>query len=332
MKSYDELKAEIAQLQTQLAQAKQREQPSGLQPLKSYSSNTYSQFGEDGIISEILSRLRTAFDLDNWCAEFGAWDGVHLANTCKLVRDESYSAVYIEGDAARVEDLKVNHPQASVYKIHRFVSFEGDNTLDKIFAETPIPQNFDFLSIDVDGVDYHIFESLRDYRPKVVCIEFNPAMPNGVDFVQPRDFGVKQGSSARAMVRLAKEKGYQLATATEANLFFVDSPYFGSVCPEEPRLEEINQQGNDPQYIFPGFDGTILSNKDELLLAWHGVPVPIAKLQFLPRPLRKFYGDYGNIRWFYFSLYTLLRIPKQILKYRGKVREKILKDLRQRLG
>ena len=44
--------------------------------------------------------------------------------------------------------------------------------------------NFDFLSIDVDGCDYYLFESLTKYKPKLICIEYNPTIPNDVEFIQ----------------------------------------------------------------------------------------------------------------------------------------------------
>ena len=115
-------------------------------PLRAYAASTYSQFGEDGIVGEILKRLASVVDLDRWCAEFGAWDGVYLSNTCKLIREESYNAVLIEGDAERVGELTRNFPQSNVVKICRFVNFEGPDSLDNVFSETPIPQNFDFLT------------------------------------------------------------------------------------------------------------------------------------------------------------------------------------------
>ncbi len=43
---------------------------------------------------------------------------------------------------------------------------------------------FDFLSIDIDGCDYHIFEQLELFTPKIICIEFNHMIPNEVEFVQ----------------------------------------------------------------------------------------------------------------------------------------------------
>ncbi len=67
--------------------------------------DVFSQTGEDGVISKVLELL----PLDNWCVEFGAWDGLHLSNTANLVLNKNFSVVFIESDAARLNELKNNY-------------------------------------------------------------------------------------------------------------------------------------------------------------------------------------------------------------------------------
>lgn len=275
--------------------------------LKKFEKNIYSQNGEDGVIDEILRRLNTELTLDRWAVEFGAWDGVYLSNTCRLIRELGYNAVLIEGDEHRVSQLKMNFPQETVRKICRFVSFEGENTLDKILAQTPIPRDFDFLSIDIDGVDYYIFESLREYDPKIVCIEFNPSIPNAVDYVQEKNFSVKQGSSAKAIARLAKSKGYSLVHSTACNLIFIKETLRKFVISEEQSISNLNLNGNDPTYLFVGYDGSLLSNKSKLILPWHRVSVSIRDLQIIPFFLRRYSGDYRIHQRFAFRIWNALR-------------------------
>ena len=64
------------------------------------------------------------------------------------------------------------------------VSIEGKSSLKSLLQRHEIPFDFDFLSIDIDGADYHIWKSLgKEYRPLVVCIEFNPTIPNDIGLV-----------------------------------------------------------------------------------------------------------------------------------------------------
>ena len=153
--------------------------------LNKYSKKIYSQFGEDGIILEILNRLGSQ-NLDNWCVEFGARDGMSDSNTFNLIKNYNYNAVLIEGDKNYFKKLCKNLPQKEVIKINKFVNFSGDDNLDRILETTSIPKNFDVLSIDIDGCDFYIFQSLVNYRPKVVCLEFNHLIPNSVEFVQKK--------------------------------------------------------------------------------------------------------------------------------------------------
>lgn len=303
--------------------------------LQYYSvSKYYSQNGEDGILEEILKRLKRHINLDGWCSELGALDGVHLSNTCYLIKNMFYKSVLIEGDISKFKKLNKNFPSDDQIKVCRFVSFESENSLDSIYSETPIPKNFDFLSIDVDGVDYYIFESLKRYKPKIVCIEFNPHIPNSVDYVQPKEMRIKHGNSAKALIRLAHQKGYSLVASTNTNLIFCDSAFSDYVVETIPSLDDINPGGgvHSETIIFSGYDGSILSNKEYILLPWHGVPVPIAKLQFLPKFMRKFKGDYGILRNLFFNFLVVFRLPKQILKYRQKVIAKLKQELKRLLS
>jgi hypothetical protein len=281
-------------------------------PLNAYSKNQYSQNGEDGIIEEILSRVSARVDLDGWCMEFGAWDGIYLSNTCQLIRDKNYKAVLIEGDAKRYRELCANLPQERVFKICKFVTLEGDSTLENILKATPIPFDFDFLSIDIDGCDYYIFESLQEFKPKVVCIEFNPSIPNEVDFIQPRDFSIKQGTSAKALVSLATRRGYVLAAVTHSNLIFVREGLKDAVLgAESPSLESLRDDSEQRLFLFVGYDGTILSNKRSLRLPWHGVDLRITSLQVVPRIFRRYSGDYNFVRKISFIAWRAVKSPVQ---------------------
>jgi hypothetical protein len=178
-------------------------------------SNTYSQNGEDGVIAAIFDRIGTT---TRTCCEFGAWDGVHLSNCRRLILD-GWSALMIEGDAERFRELVSCYAgNPSVACVHRFVD-DGPNSLDSIMREKGIGE-LDFLSIDIDGLDYEIFAALT-VRPRVICVEVNA----GHDPESKARFGraVAQdnvGQPLRTFVETAEAKGYALACYT-GNAFFV---------------------------------------------------------------------------------------------------------------
>jgi hypothetical protein len=284
-------------------------------PWHDLAHNVYSQFGEDGIVGELLRRLALGHQSDGWCVEFGAWDGLHLSNTCNLIKNHDYKAVLIEGDRKKYQSLCANFPQDSVYKLCEFIGFEGESTLDNILLRTPIPKDFDFLSIDIDGCDYYIFASLTHYRPKVVCIEYNPSIPNEVEFVQPRNFKVKQGASAKSLLSLAQAQGYALAGVTLCNLILVRNDLLPLLLPQqEYSLDDLRDDSSVKMFLFAGYDGSVLSNKPGLFLIWHDFSVPIADLQALPASLRVFSSDYSLMRKVAFAVFLWFKYNLDFIK------------------
>jgi len=290
-------------------------------PITHFKKSVYSQAGEDGLIEEILNRLSVTIALDKWCVEFGALDGVTFSNTCNLIKNHNYCAVLIEGDPQKYKQLCKNLPQERVLKICEFISLDARKSLETTLKSTPIPTTFDFLSIDIDGCDYHIFENLKYYAPKIVCIEFNHHIPNEVEFIQPANFTVKQGSSAKSLIKLAATKNYFLAAITNCNLIFVHNSY--STIIHAVRLEEVRDDEACKNFVFFGYDGTLLSNKESLRVPWHRISVSTKKIQVLPRYLRRFGEDYSIFQKCIFGIFVLLRHPKDFIEL---YREKVLKQ------
>ena len=71
--------------------------------LSNFNKNIYSQFREDGIIEEILSKLQD--NCKSECCEFSAWDGTHLSNTYNLILNKNYNALLIEPNKKRLKKL-----------------------------------------------------------------------------------------------------------------------------------------------------------------------------------------------------------------------------------
>ncbi|UCH23877.1 MAG: hypothetical protein JSU83_12035, partial [Deltaproteobacteria bacterium] len=150
--------------------------------LNEFQNNVTSQNGEDGIIAKIFEIIP---DKNKWCVEFGAWDGKLYSNTYNLINQQSYSAVLIEANPSKFQALiKTYQENKKVIPINAFVGFESKNNLDTHLEPTTIPLDFDLLSIDIDGNDFHVWKASQHYMPKVVVIEYNPTIPNKVEFVQ----------------------------------------------------------------------------------------------------------------------------------------------------
>jgi hypothetical protein len=282
--------------------------------LPEHASNTYSQNGEDGVVAKILSMLPHR---DKWCVEFGAWDGVHLSNVRKLILEQQYNAILIEGDAERCKLIAGNYAgNAGVFPVNTFVGFDVETGLDSILRSFQIPQHFDFLSVDIDGNDYHVWNAVNAYRPKVVCVEFNPTIPTEVDFVQPADPRVSQGASLLALDRLAREKGYQTVCVLPWNVFFVDEKYYPLFEINDNRPATMRQDSSFVTWIFSGYDGSI-HLKGAKSLPWHGIPLHESSIKGLPGLLRVYPHNYSPLQRACFRLFKVYRRLTSVVKHRN---------------
>lgn len=216
--------------------------------LAEFGYNKYSQFGEDGIIEKIFSVIGAG---SRRCVEFGAWDGFHLANTANLWT-QGWKGVLIEGELKRFRDLAVNTNKYGCRCINAYVTPDGKTSLDALMEVEGIADNVDLLSIDIDGDDYYIFDSLVRLRPRVVICEYNPTIPANIDLQAAP--GNNFGSSVAALTRLAKKKGYELVALTQNNCFFVVREEVGKLEEFEMRIEYIRRDDN-LMYLVTSYSG-----------------------------------------------------------------------------
>jgi len=251
-----------------------------------HAQNTCSLSGEDGILQKIFEVLPPG---SRWCVEFGAWDGKKYSNTYHLMQ-QGWSGVFIEADSVKFRDLlKTFQGNPKAHCVNCFVNFEGENSLQNLLKRTNIPRDFDLLSIDIDGNDYHIWESFHDYQPRVVVIEFNPTIPSDVEFVQPRDMSVQQGSAPLSLIKLGKAKGYELVCMTEYNAIFVTASLLKSFNLSNNDITRLRPQ--QPLFqLFQLYDGTFVV-QGITQIQWNGLPIRSDKFQILPKMFRVYPCD-----------------------------------------
>jgi hypothetical protein len=170
------------------------------------------------VIREIFRRLEQPI---GWFCEFGAWDGRYGSNSYNLLL-RGWRGVMIEGDPRRFRRLRrlAGRYSDRLEAIEAMVSSNrfDPTSLENILGRTRMPRRFDMLSIDVDGYDYQIWESLEHYRPRVVIIEIDSSIVPG-PFVVHGPGG--HGTSFSAMLQLGRRKGYALVAHT-GNMIFVN--------------------------------------------------------------------------------------------------------------
>jgi len=179
--------------------------------LNTYERRVYSQNGEDGIIQAIFKQIKPT---NKYYVEFGVTDG-RECNT-KFLKNQGWRGLWMDG--------LDNPPEFGVKK--EFITAENINI---VFKKYKVPKEFDLLGIDIDGNDYWVWKALKNYKPRVVVIEYNAGHGKNDSKVikyNPKfewDFSHYYGASLLAMNKLAKTKGYTLVAVENrtVNAFFV---------------------------------------------------------------------------------------------------------------
>lgn len=175
----------------------------------------YSQNGEDGIIAHIFGQIDTT---DKLAVEFGVGDGQET-NT-RLLAEQGWRCQWFDAHEIKNIPTGVTFRRAWLTPV----------TLPLEFAAADIPKEFDLLSIDVDGNDYHLRESIKHYRPRVIIQEYNGCYGPDVEYIMPRNdtyqwqlWSKQFGASLLSLTQQANDLGYDLVYCESrgVNAFYV---------------------------------------------------------------------------------------------------------------
>ncbi len=230
-----------------------RQTPRFQDPLRLLGSGfkVFSMHDEDGIIEEIFRRIG---ETNRWFVEFGAGDGLENCTTYLLMK--GWRGAWIEGSAACYKAIQKNLSFAiGEGRLKVRYSFVTAENIEALLDELGVPEEFDFLSIDIDRNDYWVWEAIRRYRPRAVAIEYNANWMPTVACVVPYDpYAIWDGSSysgasLKALERLGRRKGYCLVGCnfTGVNSFFVREDLAGGGRFKEPFTAENHFE--PPRYI-----------------------------------------------------------------------------------
>ncbi|PTB96657.1 hypothetical protein C9994_06370 [Marivirga lumbricoides] len=189
-----------------------------------YHNSVFTQNGEDGIIEEIFERVGVK---NKTFIEFGA-HGIKNNSTYLLLK--GWSGFWIIGSEKGFsfinKKFKVYIETSSLILAKKWIT---KYNIESIFKELSVPKEVDFLSIDIDGNDYWVWENIINYNPRVVSIEYNATFPPNISLAMKynEDHKWQQdsyfGASLLALQKLGEKKGYKLIGCDFAgcNAFFV---------------------------------------------------------------------------------------------------------------
>lgn len=194
--------------------------------LEDAALNVYSQNGEDGVLQAIFAAIGTQ---NKWCVECGAADGLFFSNTRWLI-EQGWNALLVEGDASKFKRLVGNSAVFGDRVRCANVMVDNENRLEGLLKRCGAPADIDLAVIDVDGPDYHVFNSFLRYRPRVVVIEYDHSNSD-LDFIPPLN-GPGQ-AAVRAIQALGFGKFYWPVWRGDTNWIFVKQPLQAALDREE---------------------------------------------------------------------------------------------------
>ncbi len=214
-----------------------------------YGYSVYSQADEDGILHEILQRIRLA---RGKFLEIGVGDG-RENNTAYLLA-QGWSGGWV--DASHAQSVSIRKGLAPLLTSGQLSFSEMMVTPGNIgdVERTSVPfAAVDIFSLDIDGQDMHVATAIfkhSDFKPKVVIVEYNPVFPPPIEFVMPPGgqswtTGDYFGVSYAAWVKFFDRHGYTpVACSTSgSNIFFVRKDLTSRVSDCVPPPDALYQPG-----------------------------------------------------------------------------------------
>lgn len=196
--------------------------------LSEYFKSIFSQHGEDGLLEYLYSVIPLK---KKYYVEFGASNGSTIENTRFLRENCGWSGLLMEGN----QDL--------VNQSNGLVNFEWvtPENIMELFLKYKVPNDFDFLSIDIDSDDIYVFDAIdtKKYKPSVIIAEYNPGLPNHLPLAIEKgksDYGIDHhgknnnfpcyhGCNIHAWYVVARRKGYSIITTTGVNVVMIRNNY-----------------------------------------------------------------------------------------------------------
>jgi hypothetical protein len=193
--------------------------------LINYEEQIFSQNGEDGIVAEIFNRIGVTNKI---FVELGVGDG--LENNTVYLLLKNWSGYWIEGNKHYVRKIKKGFSRLiNSKKMIVKNNFIKKETINHTLKEMGVPDKFDLLSIDIDGNDYWILESMRPFKPRLIIVEYNASLGKEIIYLPDYDPNYVwdksnfMGASLAKINDLLEKRGYKLVACnlTGANAFFV---------------------------------------------------------------------------------------------------------------
>lgn len=201
--------------------------------LAPYGFKVYSQADEDGFIHEIFHRIGIEH---RTFVEIGVSNG-RECNT-RLLLQYGWRGCWIDGDSNYAVAIERFFSQEIRGGRLRFTcNYVVRENVNRLLSDSIGGVGLDFLSIDIDGNDYHVLDalSLNAFKPRVIALEYNPIFAPPIEWIadynpaRTWDGGDQYSASLTSYAIMMSGKGYSLVgcTLNGNNAFFVRRELLG---------------------------------------------------------------------------------------------------------
>ncbi len=228
LKVRDRFSAQVQISQRELFLKYQQWHKKGMLPkIDDTGFRVFSQYEEDGKLLFILSVIGMQ---NKTFVEIGSDDGIN-SNCANLALNHGYHGLFLDGNPKSIkrgERFYGKYPHPWMYAPKFKCAKVTAENINALVTEAGLSGDIDVLSIDIDGNDYWVWNALETVSPNVVIIEThvefgmrNIVVPYDANYFFPGKHPVYHGASPKAMVGLAKKKGYRLVGANELGFNFI---------------------------------------------------------------------------------------------------------------
>lgn len=207
----------------------------------------YGQVDEDGIIQEIFRRIGIK---NHTFIEIGC--GYGLENNTRYLLKQGWSGIWIDGNQENINYINGNFLNSIGTRLEAKCCYiNKDNVNSVIWPSSVIDdREIDFLSVDIDGNDYHVLSVIDQVNPRVIVVEYNAKFPPPFDWVMPYNSDhIFQGddhfsASLTAYTRLMKSKKYSLVGCGigGSNAYFVRDDFVDEETFLAPFTDEFHYE------------------------------------------------------------------------------------------
>lgn len=233
-----------------------------------HGAQYWSQNYEDGMIEEIFRRIGAT---NKTFVEIGVGDGSEN-NTTNLL-SQGWSGWWFEGDPKNCKSIvsSLCKMPSVCSRLELYEKYVSPSTIQAQFDELKIPKEVDLLSLDIDQDTYHVWRALKNFRPKVVVVEYNAAIPAHQSWIHPYIEGKSWdgtqafGASLKAFELLGAQLEYSLVGCDiiGVNAFFIRNdvvadhflaPFTSENHYEPPRYDLWNRWARSPALYCESLD------------------------------------------------------------------------------